>query len=100
MAAYTEAVNEVTKNATAFIEHLPLLTKARDAYDRAMKASAEMRRVLDSDEEHLRALMTQLAQVLNDHVVKPAAEKKRPELAKLEATRGTEQGVPDLKRFP
>ena len=100
MAAYTEAVNEVTKNATAFIEHLPLLTKARDAYDRAMKAGAEMRRVLDTDEEHLRALMTQLAQVLNDHMVKPASEKKRPELAKLEAIRGTELGTGESKRFP
>jgi hypothetical protein len=44
--------------------------------------------------------MSQLAQVLNDHVVKPASEKKRPELAKLEATRGTEQGSGDFKRFP
>jgi len=29
MKTYTEAVNEFTKNATAFIEQLPLLTKAR-----------------------------------------------------------------------
>jgi hypothetical protein len=100
MAAYTEAVSEVTKNATAFIEHLPLLGNARDAYDRAMKASAELRRVLDTDEEHLRSLMTQLAQVLNDHVVKPAPEKKKPEIAKLEATRGTEASTADVKRFP
>jgi len=30
MAAYTEAVNEFSKNAIAFIEQLPLLSKARD----------------------------------------------------------------------
>src|ERR1700733_8090329 len=30
MTTYTAAMNEFTKNATAFIEHLPLLTKARD----------------------------------------------------------------------
>ena len=100
MAAYTEAVNEFTRNATAFIDQLPLLTKARDAYDRAMKANAELRKVLDGGEEDLRSLMTQLAQVLNDHVVKPGSEKKKPELAKLEATRGTPGVVSDVKRFP
>jgi hypothetical protein len=31
MTTYIGAVNEFTKNATAFIEQLPLLTKARDA---------------------------------------------------------------------
>ena len=50
MAAYTEAVNEFTRNATAFIEHVPLLTNARNAYDQAMKASAEVRNVLDKGE--------------------------------------------------
>ena len=69
MAAYTEAVNEFTRNATAFIEQLPLLSKARDAYDQAMKASAELRKVLDTGEEDLRSLMTQLAQVLNGHAL-------------------------------
>lgn len=85
MAAYTEAVNEFTRSATAFIEQLPLLATARAAYDKAMKASAEMRKVLDSGDEDLRALMTQLVQAVS----KPALEKKRPEMAKVE-TRGTE----------
>src|ERR1700730_14860203 len=35
MKTYTEAVNQFTKNATAFIEQLPLLTKARGAYEEA-----------------------------------------------------------------
>jgi hypothetical protein len=93
-------VNEFTRNATKFIEQLPLLTNARDAYDRAMRANAELRKVLDAGEGDLRALMTQLAQVLNDHVVKPDSEKKKPELARLEATRGTEEVFGDVKRFP
>jgi hypothetical protein len=80
MAAYSEAVNEFTKNATAFMEQLPLLSKARNAYDQAMKASAEIRKVLDTGDEDLRTLMTQLVQAVN----KPAPEKKRPELAKTE----------------
>jgi hypothetical protein len=101
MAAYTEAVNEFTKNATAFIEQLPLLSKAREAYDRAMKASAELRKVLDNGDEDLRALMTQLAQVLDGQVARPIPEKKKPELAKREAIRGTDdEGTRSWNAFP
>ena len=38
MSTYTDALNKFTKNATEFIEHLPLLSEARDAYVQAMKA--------------------------------------------------------------
>jgi hypothetical protein len=54
MTTYIGAVNEFTRNATAFIEQLPLLTKARDAYEQAMRAGAELRKVLDAGEENLR----------------------------------------------
>lgn len=97
MAAYTEAVNEFAKNATAFIEHVPLLTKARDAYDKAMKANAEVRKVLDKGEEDLRALMNHLIQVLNSNVVMVAPDKKRPEPTQLETMRGADKGT---KVFP
>jgi paraquat-inducible protein B len=86
MATYTEAMNEFTKNANAFIEQLPLLKKARNAYEQAMRANAELRKVLDTSEENLRALMTGLEQA-----VSPASEKRRPEPAKVEAIRGTEE---------
>jgi hypothetical protein len=86
MTTYTEAMNEFTKNANAFIEQLPLLNKARNSYQQAMRANAELRKVLDTGEEHLRALMTRLEQI-----VSPAAEKRRPETAKVEAIRGTEE---------
>ncbi len=95
MAAYTEAVNEFTKNATAFIEHLSLLTKARSAYDQAMKASAEMRKVLDAGDEDLRALMNQLAQAVS----KTGSERKRPEMAKSEGSKGTEHDTGAVKAF-
>jgi hypothetical protein len=81
MAAYSEAVNEFTKTATAFMEHLPLLSKARNAYDQAMRASAEIRKVLDTGDENLRTLMTQLTEAVS----RPVPDKKRPELAKAEA---------------
>src|SRR6478672_10220438 len=51
MTTYTEAVKEFTTNATALIEHLPLLTKARAAYEEAMRASTEMRKALDTSDE-------------------------------------------------
>jgi hypothetical protein len=100
MTTYTEAVNEFTKNATAFIEQLPLLTKARDAYERAMRASAGLRKVLDAGEENLRTLMTQLEQTVNVHGVKPAPDKKNPEPAKVEAIRGTDESGNRMMRFP
>jgi hypothetical protein len=100
MAAYTEAVNEFTRNATAFIEHVPLLTKARDAHDKAMKASAEVRKVLDKGEEDLRALMNHLIQVLSSNVVMVAPDKKRPEPTQLETIRGADKGTSSLKAFP
>ena len=86
MATYMEAMNEFTKNANAFIEQLPLLNKARNAYEQAMRANAELRKVLDTGEESLRALMTRLKQI-----VSPASGKRRPEPAKVEAIRGTEE---------
>jgi hypothetical protein len=93
MNTYTEAVNEFTKNATAFIAQLPLLTKARVAYEEAMRASAEMRKVLDAGEEKLRTLMTQLEeQGVSVYGVKHAADKKSPEPVKVEKMRGTDEG--------
>jgi exonuclease VII small subunit len=86
MATYTEAVSEFTRNANAFIEQLPLLNKARDAYEQAMRASAELRQVLDTGEENLRSLMTQLEQVVN-----PTLDKRKPEPAKVESIRGADE---------
>jgi hypothetical protein len=100
MATYTEAVNEFTRNATAFIEQLPLLTKARNAYEQAMRAGAELRKVLDTGEENLQTLMSQLDQAVNLHGVKPGPDRKKPELARVEAIRGSDEGSAGVKRFP
>ena len=100
MTTYIGAVNEFTRNATAFIEQLPLLTKARDAYEQAMKASAELRKVLDAGEENLRTLMTQLEQGVSIQRVKLAPDKKNPEPAKVERMRGTDQGEGRALRWP
>ena len=100
MTTYVGAVNVFTKNATAFIEQLPLLTKARDAYEQAMKASAELRKVLDVGEENLRTLMTQLEQGVSIQRVNLAPDKKNPEPAKVERMRGTDQGEGRARRWP
>ena len=100
MATYTEAVNGFTKNATAFIKQLPLLTKARDAYEQAMRASAELRKVLDAGEENLRTFMTQLEQVVNVHVGKAVPDKKKPQPFRLSPIRGTDESTGGVKTFP
>ena len=100
MKKYTESVKEFTKNATAFIQHLPLLTKARDAYEEAMRASAEIRTVLDSSDENLRTLITQLEQRINLQELKSDTGKKPPEPAKVEKMKGAEESGSRGFRWP
>ncbi len=100
MNTYTEAVKEFTANATAFIEHLPLLAKARSAYERAMQASTEMRKALDTSDENLRTLMARLEQQGNLREFKSAADKKPPEPAKVEKMKATDEGGGRAFRWP
>jgi hypothetical protein len=60
MTAYKEAVQEFSNSATHFLEHLSLLSKARDAYQRAMLVSTELRNTLDAGDEAMRILMAQM----------------------------------------
>jgi hypothetical protein len=82
LATYTEAVNKFTKSAHAFMEHVHLLTEARDAYEEAMSASTMLRRSLDTGDQSLRSLMTQLEEVVSAHFGESAVNKKKPELVK------------------
>jgi hypothetical protein len=91
VSTYTDAVNEFTKAATAFIEQVPLLTKALDAYEQAARLSAELRKVLDMGDESLRTLMSPLEQVINLRAVRTASDKKRPEPARVEPIRQLEE---------
>ncbi|HEY6766206.1 MAG TPA: hypothetical protein VI386_15730 [Candidatus Sulfotelmatobacter sp.] len=100
MTTYSEALNEFTRSATAFIEQLPLLTKARDAYEQAMRASAELRKVLDTGEENLQNLMNQLEQAVSVHGVNPGPYRKKPEPSNVEAIRGTDESNAAVKRYP
>ena len=53
MATYIGAVEDFRKSATAFMQHVDLLAQARDAYQQAMTASADLRTVLDAGDENL-----------------------------------------------
>ena len=97
---YTEAVNEFTKNATAFIEQFPLLTKARAAYNEATSASREIRKVLDAGDQKLRILISQLEQGVDLQGTKPTLDKKNPESAKVESIRGTDEGAGRATKWP
>src|ERR1700680_4516656 len=81
-AIYADAMNRFTKSATAFMEHVHLLTEAREAYEEAMKASVAVRNSLDSGDPTLRSLRAQLARVVNDHLDEPTFDRKKPELLK------------------
>jgi hypothetical protein len=87
MATYTDAMNKFTKSATAFMEHVHLLTEARDAYQMAIAASASLRNSLDAGDQALRSLMTQMEQVINAHLGEASRDRKKPEALKVEAIR-------------
>lgn len=100
MKAYTEAATEFTSHASSFLQHLPLLAKARAAYAEAVRASAEMRQVLDAGDERLRTLMAQLEQAMNAHGVKPPLDKKIPEPTKIDRMKPTADAGGRAIRWP
>lgn len=87
MAVYSDAMNNFTKAATAFMDHVHLLTEAREAYQMAMAASASLRNSLDSGDQTLRSLMTQMEQVVSAHLGDVMLEKRKAEAPKAEALR-------------
>jgi hypothetical protein len=100
MATYMDAVEEFRGSATAFIQHLNLLAQARDAYQQALTASAELRAVLDTGDENLRTLMTQLEQALDLHTSRPTLDKKRPEPVKVESIKVSNENAGGVRTFP
>jgi exonuclease VII small subunit len=84
LVAYEEAMKEFATSAAEFLEHIALLTKARDAYQRAIAVSTQLRDTLDRGDETLRALMAQVEQAVNIQPGKDASDKKKPEAVKVE----------------
>ena len=100
MATYIGAVEDFRKSATAFMQHVDLLAQARDAYQQAMTASAELRTVLDAGDENLRTLMTQLEQALNLHMARPVLDRKKPEPVKVEPIKASSESTGAVRAFP
>ena len=75
LTAYTEAVEEFSSSAAEFLSHIPLLTKARDAYQRAMVVSTQLRQVLDAGDETLRTVMDQLNQAVKVETITANGDK-------------------------
>jgi exonuclease VII small subunit len=98
MTTYSEAVDEFSKQAAELLAHMPVLTEARDAYQRAMKVSAEIRSTLDARDANLQSLMAQLEEAVAVHSGKPSADKKKPESVRAESTQAT-SGPPDYSRI-
>ena len=100
LAMYTEAMNKFTKAAEAFMEHVHLLTEARSAHQQAVSASTELRCRLDAGDQALRSIMTQLEQVVTDHLSEPVLDRKKPELVRVEPTREKTDATGTTRAFP
>ena len=72
LATCTDAMNKFTKAATAFMEHVHLLTEARDAYQAAMTASTALRNSLEAGDQALRSLMMRMEPVVDSHLGEPS----------------------------
>jgi exonuclease VII small subunit len=100
MAAYRESVDEFSKHAAEFLEHISTLAKAREAYQRAITLSTELRSILDTGDEALKALMAQLEQAISVHLVNATLEKKRPESAKVGPFKTTSEDADVARVLP
>jgi hypothetical protein len=92
-AMYAEAMNKFRRSASAFMEHVHLLTEARAAYQEAISVGTELRKRLDVGDDTLSSLMGQLEQVVNVHLSEPVPDRKKPELVKGEASKGKSENA-------
>jgi hypothetical protein len=95
ITTYREAVEEFSTNASEFLKSVPTLIKTRDAYQRAMSISAEVRKLLDTGDEKLRAVMKQIEEAFNVQFAKQP-DKKRPEVSTPELFRTGTSTPPDV----
>ena len=100
MATYVDAVEEFSKSAKAFLQHVDLLARAWNAYQESMAASAELRTILDNSDETVRMLMTQLEQAVSSPFGKAVLDEKNPELLKVEAMKASGGSTGVVRAFP
>jgi len=101
MDTYVVAVQKFQECAAASMENL---AKAREAYQEALKASAEIRRILTSQDDSLNSVMIKLQQTVTLHLVHKGDPAKPIEIsleeqlpALLRQIREAEPQKPDRK---
>ncbi len=80
---YEAALKEFASSAAEFLDHMALLNKARDSYQRAMAVSTRLRETLDRGDDLLRTLMARIELAVDAHSAKDASDKKKPEAPKV-----------------
>jgi hypothetical protein len=100
MAAYLEATEEFGRTANEFLRQVILLPQAWHAYQQATEASAKLREILDSRDEMLRKLMSQLEQAISGPFGKPILAEKKPEALKASAAGAGGASMGAVKTLP
>jgi hypothetical protein len=91
-------IDEFSKHAIELLANIPVLTKARDSYQRAKMVSAEVRSILDAGDANLQNLMAHLEEAVAVQLGKPSSDKKKPESVRAESTQATSE-PPDYSRI-
>ncbi len=79
LSDYENAVREFSTSAAEFLKQVPLLHKAREAYERATTASTQLRQILDKGDETLRLFMTQMQETITSPSPIAALDSTKPE---------------------
>ncbi len=98
MRAYTSAVERFRNSIIHFIQHLDYLAQARDAYEKAVTASAKLRAALEAGDETLQILMTNMERALGVSISKAAPDEKESDTAERESSQPVGEGAAK-KRF-
>lgn len=99
IATYREAVEEFSNSAAEFLKCLPTLTSTREAYERAMAISSEVRKILDTGDETLRRMMGQIEDAVHTQLAN-RSEKKKPEIVKMEPSKSEEDSSSSPRILP
>ena len=89
VTAYEQAMKEFATSATEFLQHIQLLTKAREAYQRAVTISSQLRGTLDKGDEILRNLMAQVDQAVNAQRGQEAPNENKSEATNVETSKAS-----------
>jgi hypothetical protein len=84
LSAYVSAAEMFRSSAARFIQHLHHLVQARDLFQQAITASAELRVKLDAGDNNLQKLMTQMEHELDIPTRKPSPDEQEADTVEQE----------------